>query len=548
MKICVKCKNQFEFTEQDKQFLQKVSPRFGEIPEPDLCQICRQQRRLSFRNERNLYVSECESCKKRMVSVYSPDKNYHVWCQSCWWSDKWDPVDLGRDFDFGRPFFEQFNELIHDSKLINLFGKNNENSEFVNQEADDKNCYMNAGGHFNEDCYYNTYSIWGKNNVDNYWVIKSELLYECIKSERCFSSTYLEYCENCTDCHYCMDCKGCTSCFGSYGLRHKQYYFFNQPFSKEEYEQKVAIYLNSYAGRKRSLFESQQRFLKFPHKSSHLINCINSTGDDLLNCKNVIEGYLFENSEDLKYAYIGLDVKDGMDLSSIGWGEILYNCASSMELNNVMCVTTTANLNFSQYCFVCFNSSNVFGCVGLNRKEYCILNKQYTKEEYESLMLKIAEHMRQTEEWTQFFPSAISPFGYNETVAQEYFPLTKQLAIQNNFKWKDDDQREYQLQTYTGDYDISQFQDAISKEIFVCRDCRRNYRIIQQEFDFYQRMKLPLPDKCDQCRHKRRLMRKNSHQLWERNCCTCSEVITTSYSPERAEIVYCEKCYLETVY
>ena len=29
-----------------------------------------------------------------------------------------------------------------------------------------------------------------------------------------------------------------------------------------------------------------------------------------------------------------------------------------------------------------------------------------------------------TGEWGEFFPSSLSPFGYNETVAQEYFPLT----------------------------------------------------------------------------------------------------------------------------
>ena len=42
------------------------------------------------------------------------------------------------------------------------------------------------GGHYNEDCYYDTYSLWGKNNV-GYWVIKSECLYECIRCENCLT-------------------------------------------------------------------------------------------------------------------------------------------------------------------------------------------------------------------------------------------------------------------------------------------------------------------------------------------------------------------------
>jgi hypothetical protein len=42
------------------------------------------------------------------------------------------------------------------------------------------------------------------------------------------------------------------------------------------------------------------------------------------------------------------------------------------------------------------NSSNLFGCIGLRGKEYCILNKQYTKEEYEALVPKIIEKMKES--------------------------------------------------------------------------------------------------------------------------------------------------------
>jgi len=31
--------------------------------------------------------------------------------------------------------------------------------------------------------------------------------------------------------------------------------------------------------------------------------------------------------------------------------------------------------------------------------KYCILNKQYSKEEYEELVPKIIEHMQKTGEW-----------------------------------------------------------------------------------------------------------------------------------------------------
>jgi hypothetical protein len=31
--------------------------------------------------------------------------------QKYWWSDEWDPLDYGIEFDFSRTFFEQWKEL-----------------------------------------------------------------------------------------------------------------------------------------------------------------------------------------------------------------------------------------------------------------------------------------------------------------------------------------------------------------------------------------------------------------------------------------------------
>ena len=63
----------------------------------------------------------------------------------------------------------------------------------------------------------------------------------------------------------------------------------------------------------------------------------------------------------------------------------------------------------------------------MRNNSYCILNKQYTKEEYEALVSKIIEQMNTmpyvdkngvTYKYGEFFPIELSPFGYNETVAQ----------------------------------------------------------------------------------------------------------------------------------
>ncbi len=96
-------------------FYDKISPIFNnkkyQIPPPTLCPECRQQRRLAFRNERNLYYRECDFSRKKIISMYSKDEIYKVYAQDIWWSDKFDGLDYGMNFDFDKNFFEQFQEL-----------------------------------------------------------------------------------------------------------------------------------------------------------------------------------------------------------------------------------------------------------------------------------------------------------------------------------------------------------------------------------------------------------------------------------------------------
>ena len=89
------------------------------------------------------------------------------------------------------------------------------------------------------------------------------------------------------------------------------------------------------------------------------------------------------------------------------------------------------------YCYTCFACTDCFGCVGLKNKQYCILNKQYTKEEYQELVGKIIENMIRDGEWGEYLAPENSPWGYNETMANLYFPLEKQEAIELGYQWND---------------------------------------------------------------------------------------------------------------
>jgi hypothetical protein len=225
-----------------------------------------------------------------------------------------------------------------------------------------------------------------------------------------------------------------------------------------------------------------------------------------------------------------------------------------------------------EYSILCRGSSNCFGCVGLKNANYCILNKQYTKEEYESLVPKLRQHMidipfvdskNREYRYGEFFPYEMCPFGYNETLAFDYFPKTKEQATVEGFIWKVPEIRRYQAtqNSQTLPDSIDDISDTILKDIIECPNngeymsqCTQAFKVTPEEFLFYKQNHLPLPRYCPNCRHYERLKYRNPMKLYKRSCtCTqtthfhsgnaCSNEFETTYAPNRPEKVYCEQCY-----
>ncbi len=123
-KICPISNKEFTITQWDLDFYDKISPTFAgqkfQIPTPTLHPEERQRRRLSFRNERNLYRRKCDASGKDIISIYSPDKPYKVYDQKIRRSDARDPLDYGQDFDFSKNFTENFRELLKEVPIQSL--------------------------------------------------------------------------------------------------------------------------------------------------------------------------------------------------------------------------------------------------------------------------------------------------------------------------------------------------------------------------------------------------------------------------------------------
>jgi len=549
---CQNCKKDFVIKSDDFAFYEKIK-----VPAPTWCPECRMVRRMLFRNERTWYRRKCDATGENILSVFAPDKPYKVYKQDYWRSDAWDPLEYGREYNFSRKFFEQFNDLLVAIPHPNLIQKNIVDSEYSNNALNIKDCYFVAGLDGAEDSAYLFGALLDtKNCLDLHQCNHSEYSYElvdCQKSSRLFFS---QACDSCLDSWFLYDCRGCQSCFGCVGLRNKQYYIYNEPYSKEEYQKTIKEKIGSHA----SLLEAKKEFeelkLITPHKYAAILKSENVVGDDISNARNCYMGFsLREDVENVHYTFRShVKTRDGMD-AYIAWNgaELFYECLSVSAQRVLGSVYIWGGFDV-QYSYNCFDCNNIFGCVGLKNKSYCALNKQYTKDEYEKLVTKIIESMRQNKEYGEFFPADISLFKYNETVAQEYYPITKEKAIERDYGWRDSEPKNYNITIDSKNLpdNIDEVKDDIVNEVVGCEhsgqcheQCFTAFKIIPMELNFYRRFKIPLPRLCPSCRHGQRLSLKNPLRLWHRKCMKegCVNEFETSYAPDRKETVYCEQCY-----
>ena len=544
-KICQNCHEGFTIESEDFNFYEKIK-----VPPPTWCSQCRLLRRLVWRNEHSLFrrLNGTPGATGEHISIYHPEEKVITYDKDFWWSDKWDSTQYGQDYDFAKPFFQQFKELLEKVPHIAFFDSKSINARFCNFTVEMKNCYLVTAAWACEDSMYSNRQFHSKFTHDSYICFHTEYCYEnvyCHGSNKLF---YSRECDSCMDSYFLYDCRNCSDCILCTNLRHKSFCIENVQYTREEYlKKKQELALNTRDG----VEKVRQKFEKMHHNAFHkhlqLVNTTNVKGDHVYNSRNASHIFDFhDGAENVKFVHWGNDgLKDSYDVGP-GCGdnsELGYEGLSTGVKNYKAILGST--IWYSQniwYSSMVSNSHDCFGCVEMNKKQYCILNKQYTKEEYENLVRKIVEHMKtmpyidkkgRKYGFGEFFPPEISPFAYNETVAQDYFPLTKNEAERMGYRW-----REYQGGQYVKTIKgkdlpqiIAEVDDSILEEVIECEATGKPFKILEQELSFYRRFDLPLPSIHPDERHNRRLKLRNPMIIRKRKCYMCGKEVDTTYLP-----------------
>jgi hypothetical protein len=490
---CVVCSAQFQVDEIDQAYYTK-----REVPNPKACPKCRLKRRLSFRNERKLHVRKSDLSGETIVSNIRPDAPFPVYHVDEWHKQNFETPQL-EAYDFNRSFFEQYEELWRVAPRMHKASAGNEdNSEYSNHCGNCRNCYFIFNSEEDEDCMYLRFGDKCTDCVDSTNILTSELCLECVNVKNCYNVKFSDDCDNCSDSAFLRNCRGSKNCMFCYGLERQEYCLFNEKLDKEEYEKRIAEYdLGSYAGLEKCKQLWEEFSASWPKMRHIILNSENCSGDSIYNSRNTHDCFNVSDLQDCRYVLNSVDVKDSYDFYAYGMRtELCYECVTMAYCYDLKFCTCCMNSSYIEYCDNCWNCEYCFGCIGLKDGKYCIFNKQYSEEEYFEIVAKIKAQMTEAGEYGEFFPEKFSSFLYEDTLAQDYFPIELPST---------------EIGEHPGVISVAEMPDHIretdldlAEKTFWCEFERKPFKFQKNEIKFYKKMGVALPRTSFEARYKRR--------------------------------------------
>lgn len=546
-KVCTSCNENFEITDKELLMYEKVN-----LVVPSICVQCRWKHHMAFWPFGKFRTGKSDLSGERLITILPENARYPIYTSKEWWSDAWDPMDYGQDYEAARSFFDQLKELQEKVPRPHQQGAQNVDCDWCDDAWESKNCYLSRSTLRAENLLYGYRAIDIKDSADISHVFNLDQCYDC---GYCFSSYNLSFSKNCRDCidsSFLFDCRNCSNCFMSWNLRGKSYCIENVQYTKEDYIEKMKT-INLGSHNELQNFKSKyQDILKNSavHKENFNIKTYGSVGTYMTNCNNCTNVFCWEESENCVNCLRGLKAKDCIDMTG---------CWSIQVSGNNSCCTNAYDLKgsiwcdgarYSEYCDECLEVDYCFGCVGLKKKKYCILNRQYTKEEYENLKEKIIKDMKESGEYGQFPPYSLGLLPYNLSTATIYFPeVTKDYVEERGGYWEEGENKIIEgIPTNELPDSISEVDSSISKQALICPVTGWRYNISEAELAFLKNKNIALPRVHFDVRTKERLMPMSQTRNEAYDCTYCGKSVM-AYYPKSWDYqkIACEECYLKEI-
>jgi hypothetical protein len=504
-----------------------------DLPMPTVCPQERVRRKLAFCNDGQFFWRKCDATGKKIYSAFPEQTGFPVVSADYWRSSQWDAMSYGMDFNFRRSFFEQYQELWQKVPRPAHVIEDVSASIACHHSWQVKSSFMVFDAKRSSNCYYCVGAWDSEKCVDCYCVSSCASCYECVHCVNSKNMRFAECCIECEDCWFMSYCTKCKHCLFCTGLEGKEYHLFNQPVTEQEYAAALRDWSFSARQKLEVAKETFDEFLSdkpIPHLFSDHEE--NNSGNYLLNCRSAVESFECSDCRNVIQCSALTDAEDCLE--GLGFGGKLSQSAQFVSVgrgarNVVNCIECWDKVDGLTYCSFCRNSANLFACVGLSGKEYCILNCQYTKSGYAAQREKIVAHLKMRGVWGKFFPAAFSGVAYNHSAANSYMPLARIPAQMMGFTW--DDSEEYVTPSLLrsggdqtpGDYfsdmpaTLAALDDEMVKNsVFICEFSGRPYRFTKEEVTMYRKFGVAPPVRAFEQRHRERVLRLSPRSMFKR--------------------------------
>jgi len=546
-KTCSYCNTVFEITDKEKVMYEKI-----DLVIPDICVQCRWKQHMAFWPFGKFRTGTSDLSGERLITVLPENARYPIYTSKEWWGDDWDAMDYGQDYDSSRSFFDQLKELQEKVPRPHQQGAQNVDCDWCDDPWESKNCYLSRSILRAENLLYGYRAVDVKDSIDISHVFTLDQCYDC---GYCFSSYNLLFSRNCRDCidsSFLFDCRNCSNCFMSWNLRGKSYCIENVQYTKETYFEKMkTINFGSYEELQKFKIQYTEILKnKAVHKENFNIKTYGSIGTYMTNCNNCTNVFCWEDSENCVNCLRGLKAKDCIDMTGCWKIEVSGNNSCSTNAYELKYSIWCDGARYSEYCDQCLEIDYCFGCVSLRKKKYCILNKQYTKEEYEALKEKIIADMKARGEYGQFPLYSLGLCPYNFSTAVIYFPeVTKKYVEERGGYWEEIiDKKIEGMQTSELPDSITEVDSSISKQALICPVTGWRYNIADAELAFLKNKNIALPRVHFDVRTKERLMSMSQTKSEAYTCTYCSKEVMAYYPKNWGyERIACEECYLKEI-
>lgn len=549
---CLNCKKGFKIEEGDVSLL-----KMFRVPAPKLCPDCRQQRRLAAANYSTIYRRKCDvpGHEEILISPVAPVMPWVAYDYSTYYSDLWDARSYAMDADVGRDFFDQYMSLV---KVVPLRavprGSDSPNSDFSFYGKHMKDCYYVFGGRRSENIMFGSSIYDSKSAVDCYFIRNDENVYDNVTTSDCFKCAHAYFSSNCIDCDFIYDCRNCQNCFGCVNLRNKNYCWFNEQLTKEEYKKRRA---GTDLGSRSAFAEFKNKFWEFlktnPVRATRIFQSENCSGNDIKQSKDCQHCFQTEDSENVRYASFAImNMKDSMDIGHGGHAERLYECQNvGNSSSNVKFSFATKESSDSEFLMTCTNCQNCFGCVGLKNASYMIFNKQYKPEEYFKKVDEIKSKMLEEGSYGEYFPVSFSACSYDGSFANFIYPLTESEAKERGMYWQPEIEADTKDMKRINAEDLPDNITDASEELcnlaVVGEVSKKPFKLTPREIDYYKQNKIALPGDTPHSRIVERYRILNNFQVSEELCDSCGKMIESAYRKAEGYRPYCSECYKKEI-